>query len=81
MSKECSRSDQDAPQHVVYVLGVNCEPTHFLEIVDGRDELKEALDKWMLAFDSGEKKPPGDYNGLSHRPVVGFGPWPEDDDG
>jgi len=72
-----NQASDSEPRHVVYVLGVNCEPTHFLEIVGPDEDIGDVTERWWRAFESGEKEQPGDYRGISHRPVVGFETWPD----
>ncbi|ELY68901.1 hypothetical protein [Natrinema versiforme] len=64
----------ERPTYVVYTLDEDLKPGHFLAVVDS-DELEDAMGKWWKAFHTGEKEPPKNYNGISHRPVAQFDRW------
>lgn len=79
MNSQSNDTEEAQVRHVVYAMDSNGHIAHILGVARGRDELDECMDKWWKAFDSGEKKQPRDYGGISHRPVADFESWKEGD--
>jgi hypothetical protein len=73
--------NENEPTYVVYTLDEHSNPGHFLEVVEGTEELEAAEKKWWKAFRSGEKLEPKNYEGISHRPVARFDEWAAGDGG
>jgi len=63
--------------YVVYVIDeARAKPTgEFLAVEETYAEAETAAEKWWEAFNSGEKKEPIDYGGVTFGKVADFDEW------
>ena len=70
----------DATQWVVYSMHQEGGTGKFLGVADSQEEAKHIGNIWWKAFDSGEKKEPAGYAGISWAPVADYDEWVSGDE-